>query len=420
VTTHRFIRCGHCGLPHEWNATSCPITHRTLSPEPRAPQLDAQAGQPNDEAYRWEHSIHPYSLSIDEETDPSTRLSALCGQIVDGKYRIEAVIGTGGMGTVYRAVNTIIDRFVAIKVLRRRHVPGSDSERRFQREARIAASIGHPNIVVIYDLGTLRSGAPYQVMELLEGRTLAARLREEGPLELSDVVGYAEAILGALEAAHERGVVHRDLKPDNVFLHQRYERLVVKLLDFGVSKAIEGGDFAPSITQTGAVLGTPYYLAPEQARGERELDHRVDLWSMGVLLYQCLTGVLPFRAPHYGALIEEIERAAPVPPTQRRPELPTAVEAVILKALAARPADRFASAAEMRKALLRAAASRGVVSVTRASRAPDSSEVRIRSRHIEPRPKPPVEESDEFLDTGELEAMLIKTSDGSGSGGGSR
>lgn len=344
MSAQRFIRCKHCGLPHEANATQCPVTGKELVPEQRrrasvAPPPVGGAG------YRWAHSVHPYS---EGEADPeSTRsLGSLTGRIVEGKYLISEPLGRGGMGVVYRAENTRIGKHVAIKILLKGYAKGSESERRFLREARIAGSIGHPNIVEVFDLGTLDNGAPYQVMELLEGDTLAARIRLEGALPIDEMLDYAEQVLSALDAAHTRGIVHRDLKPDNVFLHQRAGTVTAKLLDFGVSKSLLN-DKTLSLTQTGVVVGTPYYLAPEQARGDRGVDHRVDLWAMGVVLYESLTGALPFKADNYNALMAKILNTRPLPPRQLRPHISEPLEQIVHKALSFHPADRFLSAAEM-------------------------------------------------------------------------
>jgi serine/threonine-protein kinase len=335
-------------MPHEAKVQRCPVTGAQLLSERRP----ASASPPFEEppAYKWVHSLHPFSQAEGEgpaEAEPS---SSLCGRVVDGKYRIDALIGRGGMGAVYRAENIRIGKRVAIKILLKGHAKGSEAERRFVREARIAGSLGHPHICEVIDLGTLENGAPYQVMELLEGRTLAERIKLEGALSFDEVLDYAEQVLSALAAAHARGIVHRDLKPENIFLHERGEDVVAKLLDFGVSKSL-AGDHGLSLTQTGVVVGTPYYLAPEQARGDRDIDHRVDVWAMGVVLYEALTGCLPFKADSYHALLAHILHSRPRLPSEHRPQIPPAIEGIVLRALAFEPADRFASADEMRSAI---------------------------------------------------------------------
>ncbi|UJR82053.1 serine/threonine-protein kinase [Sandaracinus amylolyticus] len=349
MSAQRFIRCKHCGMPHEAQATSCPVTGKQLVPEQRK-RVSAPPPKVAGPGYQWAHSVHPYSDPNDADPEATRSMGSLTGQVLEGKYLIAEPLGRGGMGVVYRAENTRIGKQVAIKILLRGYAKGGESERRFLREARIAGSIGHPNIVEVFDLGTLENGAPYQVMELLEGATLAARIRLEGALPIDEVLDHAEQVLSALEAAHERGIVHRDLKPENIFLHERAGLVTAKLLDFGVSKSLLN-DHTLSLTQTGVVVGTPYYLAPEQARGERGVDHRVDIWAMGIVLYEALTGSLPFRADNYNALMAKILNTRPAPPRSLRPHLPDALENVILKALSFDPLRRFQTADDMLSAV---------------------------------------------------------------------
>src|SRR5690606_14038548 len=197
--------------------------------------------------------------------------------------------------------------------------------------------------------------------------------------------------LSALEAAHERGVIHRDLKPENVFLNERGGVTVAKLLDFGVSKSLT--EHTHSITMTGVVVGTPYYLSPEQARGERHLDHRVDLWAMGVLMYEALTGVLPYTAKTYEELLDKILHGAPVPPSRYQPRLAPAVEAIVTRAMAPRPEDRFASASAMLAAVDGARRARARFPAFDLDGAGD---VTVRTRG-EPGPDDPTEVSDSFV-----------------------
>ncbi len=290
----------------------------------------------------WRMSI-PSQGDVEMEESPS--VTRLFGMTIDNKYRIEDMIGRGGMGVVYRAEHTGLRRKVAIKVLLRGHGSGSDAKKRFEREAQAAGRLGHPNIVQVFDLGSLADGSPYIVMEFLEGEPLSSRLAIEGGLPIAEACEILMEVLSALEAAHEGGIVHRDLKPDNVFLATNG---AVKLVDFGISKH---SDETMSLTRTGAVVGTPYYLAPEQARGERSIDARVDLWAAGVLAFECLTGLLPFAADNYNALLAKILTGRPTPPAQIRPSISPQLEAVVMKALAFDPDDRFQSAAEMREAV---------------------------------------------------------------------
>ena len=349
MSQQRFIRCSHCGLPHEAESTHCPVTGKRL--EKSKPRVRPKP-PPSEEDYSWEHSLHPWSHDEGGAALDPAQLDSFIGQVVEDKYRIEALIGRGGMGAVFRAVNERIRKPVALKILYRGWDRGSESERRFLREARVASSLGHPNIVEVFDLGHLDDGKPFQVMELLEGQSLAQRIQSEGALSEEEALDIAEQILSALEAAHERGVIHRDLKPENVFLVERRGVTVAKLLDFGVSKMIE--DQTLSITVTGVVVGTPYYLSPEQARGERDIDHRVDLWAMGVLLYECLTGVLPFNADNYEQLLRKILTSRPLAPSRFQPRINPSVEATVMRALSADRNERPRSAAAMLEMIRRA------------------------------------------------------------------
>ncbi|MEZ4251295.1 MAG: serine/threonine-protein kinase [Polyangiales bacterium] len=342
MSQERFVRCPHCNLPHEAGTTQCPVTGRAIELKPRK---RASVFPPSLEPV-WKTPV-PDDIDIDVDDSPS--VTRLFGMVLDGKYRLDDLIGRGGMGVVYRGEHTGLRRKVAIKVLLRGHEAGSESKRRFEREARTAGNIGHPNIVQVFDLGSLPDGSPYLVMELLEGTSLADKLKIEGALPIAHACDVTVQVLSALDAAHEKGIVHRDLKPDNVFLTTDGQ---VKLLDFGVSKNVL--DETLSLTRTGIVVGTPYYLAPEQARGERNIDHRVDLWAVGVLLYESLTGMLPFSADNYNALIAKILTQRPAPVGKVRPTISPLLEAVVMKALAFEPDGRFRDAREMRASLLAA------------------------------------------------------------------
>jgi serine/threonine-protein kinase len=261
------------------------------------------------------------------------------------------------MGTVFEALREGLGNVVAIKVLHPNQVHKKDSVQRFHHEARAAARIGHPNICEVYDFGSLPDGRPYLVMDRLTGTTLAERILSVGGLPFQEVLDTLTQVLSGLHAAHEKGIIHRDVKPENVFLSQRVGcPPIAKILDFGVSKVMaehaQAGSFSDvEVTRTGVVLGTPYYLAPEQARGERNLDARVDLYACGVMLYEALTGKRPFRAANYNALLIAILTTAPRPAREMRPDLPGGFGRVLDKSIARDPAERFQTALEFQAAL---------------------------------------------------------------------
>jgi eukaryotic-like serine/threonine-protein kinase len=292
------------------------------------------------------------------------------GTVLDGKYRIEKQVGAGGMGAVYMATHIAIGRRVAIKTLHVEFSGDAQVVARFHREAQLAGSIGHDNICEVTDIGRLESGAPYLVMPLLQGRPLADILEGSEALSLDRVADIGCQTLSALEAAHAAGIVHRDLKPDNIFVTKMGDRQdFVKLLDFGISKVLEQ-DEVTALTMTGTVLGTPFYMAPEQAKGAKNLDHRVDIYAMGVILYEALTGRRPFEGDTYNEIMFKIIAEPFAAPTALNPSVPLPVEQVIFKAMSREAADRFATAAEMRRALEAAALGLEVDFSARISAAP--------------------------------------------------
>jgi len=274
---------------------------------------------------------------------------ALIGQVV-GRWRVTRLIGAGGMGRVYEAVQPEIGARVAIKVLRADSTPDRHSGERFFNEARAVNLVRHENIVDVIDLAYLPDGSPYIVMEYLDGASLAALFKRGSGIALGVLARVVGEVLAALEAAHGKGVVHRDLKPDNVFVSPSGR---VKVLDFGIAKLARDG--GPLKTQTGMLLGTPAYMAPEQARSQ-PVDARADLYAAGVILYEGATGAPPFVAENVFDVLDQHVRATPAPPSSKNSEVPAELDAVILRALAKDPAARFATAREMRDALARAVA----------------------------------------------------------------
>lgn len=271
------------------------------------------------------------------------------GQRIDGRYLIERIIGSGGMGVVYEAIHESLKKRMAIKVLRPELSRTTTVVERFMREAQTASSIGHANIAAVTDFGYLPGGAPYFVMEYLEGCSLAERL-DRGPLSIDETLEFSDQIAAALTAAHEHEIVHRDLKPDNVFLAGRKgERPIVKLLDFGIAKA--GGELS-RITQTGTLFGTPHYMSPEQAAGQT-VDRRTDVYSFGVMIYEMLTGDVPFDADTFLGVLAKHMFESPEPIAANDARLGP-LEAPLLRALAKRPDERTPDAktlaAELREA----------------------------------------------------------------------
>ncbi len=256
------------------------------------------------------------------------------------------------MGTVYAAQHLLLDQRVALKRLHPELASDESSVARFLREARAAAAIGHPCIVNVLDVGFSEDRAPFIVMELLEGESLATRIVRERRLESTLTADIVCSVLDALEVVHSRGIVHRDLKPDNVFLVGHEGRVdVVKLLDFGISK-IRDFDGMPTLhTHTGIMLGTPQYMSPEQARGIRGIDHRADLYAAGVMLYEALTGRIPFEASNYHALLQMILAGTPRPVLELAPDIPPGLATLIETAMARAPEARFQTAKAMRFAL---------------------------------------------------------------------
>lgn len=282
------------------------------------------------------------------------RPSDLVGHTIDAKYRLDAELGVGGMGAVYRATRLLIGDIVVIKIILPEHVSDQKSIQRFQREAQATALLKHPNAVAIYDFGTTSEGLVYLVMELVEGHSLRQIIREQGPLAPQAASVVINQVCAALEEAHRRNIIHRDLKPDNIIVTTTTGGLLVKVLDFGLAKLLDPETTASNLTQTGTVMGTPYYMSPEQFLGE-PLDSRSDIYSLGVVLYEMLTGAVPFSSPTPTAVVVQHVNQAPPPLRQRDASIPPAVEAVVLRALEkrreARQQTAFALAQELSAAI---------------------------------------------------------------------
>ena len=261
--------------------------------------------------------------------------------LIGGRYRVLRLLGQGGMGAVYEAENTWTKRRVALKLMRPEVANRADFVRRFMHEAQSAALLAHPNIVDVLDMGEdPEHGTLYIVQGFLTGRDLRALLRAEGRLTVQRSIALLAPVMEALVLAHSRGIVHRDLKPDNIFLAETPRGVVPTLIDFGIVK-VTSDDGA--VTSAGALLGTPFYMAPEQARGDTTLDARADVWSLGVVLYEMLAGVRPASAPNSSALIARIIYEDPRPLAEVAPDLPADVTAVVMGALQRDPQRRHPS-----------------------------------------------------------------------------
>jgi serine/threonine protein kinase len=284
-----------------------------------------------------------------------------------GNYRVLSLLGEGGMGAVYLAEHPGIGRRVAVKVLHKQFTGDEQLLGRLVNEARAANAIRHPNIIEILDSGMREDGVPYLVMELLEGESLGTRIRGTGRLSISDAIAFTLQTASALGAAHKKGIVHRDLKPDNLFIvgvaggdesgplpaGGLTERM--KVLDFGIAKLQmpQPGDSVK--TRTGTLMGTPIYMSPEQCRGTKTVDHRTDVYSLGIIFYEMLVGQTPFVSDGFGELVNMHLNVPPPSPRASRPEISEQLDAIVLKMLAKNPEDRYPDMASLTGALRLAA-----------------------------------------------------------------
>jgi serine/threonine-protein kinase len=272
-------------------------------------------------------------------------------RLLGGRYELDGIVGRGGMAEVYRARDLRLDRVVAVKTLREDLARDQTFQARFRREAQSAASLNHPSIVAVYDTGEDNAGmshVPFIVMEFVDGRTIRDLLRDDRRLLPERALEITDGVLRALDYSHRAGIVHRDIKPGNVMLNRQGE---IKVMDFGIARAV--ADTQATMTQTAQVIGTAQYLSPEQARGER-VDARSDLYSVGCLLYELLTGRPPFTGDSPVSIAYQHVREAPIPPSRVDPELPPWADPIVLRAMEKDPAERYQSAAEMRSDIQRA------------------------------------------------------------------
>ena len=270
------------------------------------------------------------------------------GTIIAGRYKLERPLARGGMGSVWVARHLQLDVTIALKFMAPEYASSTEARARFEQEAKASAQLKSPNVVQVHDYG-LEGDTPYLAMELLEGEDLEDRLDRAKRLSLADAANILNQACKALRLAHETGLVHRDLKPGNLFLAKHGDDEAVKILDFGIAKASTG--VAGQSTKTGSLIGSPHYMSPEQVRNSKQVDHRSDLWSMGVIAFRMLTGRLPFPGEEVGEILVDI-CTAPIPvPSQIAPDLGGPVDAFVARALARDPAQRFQSARELAEAM---------------------------------------------------------------------
>src|ERR1700733_12633478 len=299
-----------------------------------------------------DHRSTPTLAASDDDVQTKSKLHAseIIGSTLSGRYLVTKKVGQGGMGAVYEATHTLIGKRVAVKVLLEKYAEREAIVARLKKEAQLASSIGNEHIIDITDIGNTDDGRTFVVMEYLEGESLAECLAREHELPEQRILRIATQAASALAAAHAKGIVHRDIKPENLFLLKRRDTDFVKVVDFGISKSLRASDEQeeqPRLTQTGMVLGTPLYMSPEQARGDEDLDHRVDVYALGVIMYEAATGRVPYAGNNYLSVISQVLNEEATPMRELRPELSEEFEAIVMRAMAKNRNERYASAEDM-------------------------------------------------------------------------
>jgi serine/threonine protein kinase len=308
----------------------------------------------------------------------------LLGQTLAEKYRIEELINEGGMGAVYRATHVLMDKTVAIKVLHPALAADDKIVARFSREARAASRISHPHALSVTDFGESENGVVFLVMEYLNGKTLKEVIKSEGQMPLPRVVEIIRQVCGALEAAHAEGVVHRDLKSDNIMLLDVGGGDWAKVLDFGIAKITEKVGQDPALTAPNLIIGTPQYMSPEQCSQAAEIDSRSDIYSLGVILYEMLVGHVPFTGESPTAIMMKHLQEPPPSVLEERKDLPASVGRVVMRAMAKRPEDRFQTVSELSEELATSAEEGAAVSSAAAAEIGPGSADRATNRIIVP------------------------------------
>ncbi len=307
--------------------------------------------------------VAPYMSAPAQETDDGLPKE---GELLAGKYRVERVLGQGGMGVVVAATHLALRQTVAVKLLLPEAMERHDSVERFLREGRAAVSIQSEHIARVLDVGTLDGGRPFMVMEYLVGQDLGDMLKDRGALPIHEAVDYVLQACEAVAEAHMLGIVHRDLKPANIFLTRRADgSALVKVLDFGLSKVTKADSLEPSLTSANTVMGSPYYMSPEQVRSLKTIDARADIWAIGVILYQLIANHRPFEEESLGSLFVMIGAEPPAPLRGYLPDVPPQLDAIIMRCLEKAPANRFQTVAELARALAPFASDGARISIER-------------------------------------------------------
>jgi eukaryotic-like serine/threonine-protein kinase len=326
-------------------------------------ELDDTQHKPDTEGYARDRAARP--------ADPSSSGVPTIGEVIAAKYRVDRILGSGGMGVVVAVTHLQLNERYALKCL----LPGSASDpetvARFIREARAAVRIKSEHIAHVSDVGTLASGAPYILMEHLTGRDLSDVVKDQGPLPTHEAIEYVLQACAGIAEAHALGIIHRDLKPSNLFLTQRLDGApLIKVLDFGIAKTMEerGPESPPALTQTASAFGSPAYMSPEQLRSTKKVDVRTDVWSLGVILYELLTGELPFTEETTSGLLAAIAADEPNKLRDIRPDVSEAIEAIVLACLQKDVRRRLQSVSELATALEPFRSDTSVVSVGRIRR----------------------------------------------------
>jgi serine/threonine protein kinase len=327
-----FVRCRHCGYAHPVGDKICKVTGREMTPQRGI--RGSKRAPPS--------SKGPVAGKLRKNS------FSLLGRVIGGRYRVLRELGAGGTSCVYECADLKSAARVAIKVPRDEAFSNEITVQRFYQEAQVIGSLGHPNVCAVLDTGQLESGAPYLVLELLRGESLQSHIERKGAMSFADTCIIGLQVLEAIAFTHELKVIHRDIKPGNIFL---CDDGTVRVLDFGISRLLSS--IVPQLTPAGRIMGTPVYLAPEQVR-MKNIDGRVDLYAMGVVLEECLFGRIPFTSETLEELMHEVLEVGPIPVRIGRHDCPPLLASVLEKAVEKDRADRFESAAEMYNALAHA------------------------------------------------------------------